>query len=332
MLTLRRFTLTLLFWLLLPFCAFAANDHVTVGVLKYGTMNWEMDVIEQQQLASRYQVELERKPLGSPQALLVALQGGSVDIIVNDWLWASRQKEFGRDYYFFPYSTAGGVLITHPQANIKSLGDLRGKRVGIAGGTANKNWVLYKTFIQQSVGIDLATDVDIKHAAPPMLNALMEQGQLDAVINFWHYAAQLKHLGMPVLADMNDVLKHFAIDSEVPLLGWIFSKTWADANPDLVNRFLNMSYAARQQLKQNDDLWQSIPTFSKKYQGDVQRYLIDDYRNIIPAQFSNQFQASLVKLFTILKSNQSDASLTGNVTSLPDDIFWRGQVIAAPTK
>lgn len=332
MLALRQFRFTLLFWLLLPFSVLAASAQVTVGVLQYGTMNWEMDVIEQQQLASRYNIELNRKPLGSPQALLVALQGGAVDIIVNDWLWVSRQKEFGRDYYFFPYSTAGGVLVTHPNANIKSLADLRGKRVGIAGGTANKNWVLYKTFIKQSTGIDLAQDVIIKHAAPPMLNALMEQGKLDAVINFWHYAAQLKQRGMPVLVDMTDVLEHFSVTSDAPLLGWIFSKTWADQNPDTVNRFLNMSYAARQQLKVNDSLWQAVPSFTKKYQGDVQRYLIADYRQIIPAQFTNQFQQPLLKLFTIIKANQSDAALTGNITELPDDIFWRGQVIATPVQ
>ena len=73
-----------------------------VGVLTYGTLNWELDIAKQDAPEDvGYQLELV--PLGSPQALTIALQGGAVDMIIGDWLWAARQHLHKREFYFYPY-------------------------------------------------------------------------------------------------------------------------------------------------------------------------------------------------------------------------------------
>lgn len=305
----------------LTFTAMAQNT-VRVGVLQYGTLNWEMDVIEQLKLAEEHGLNIERVPLGSPQALLVALQGGKVDMIINDWLWVARQKEVGRDYYFYPYSTAAGVLVARPDANIHSIADLRGKRIGIAGGTANKNYVLYRAFLKARAGIDLPADTTLKFAAPPMLNALIEQGQLDAVINFWHYAAQLNAKGMTTLTTMSSVLDALHIKGDIPVIGWVFSQQWADNNQAALQTFLNASADARQRMKNDDTLWHNIPSFTRKFSDDVRPYLITAYRAGIPDVLEKDDRHQLQSLFSHLRANQDGNALTGTLTDLPDDIFW----------
>ncbi|WP_342805533.1 transporter substrate-binding domain-containing protein [Alteromonas sp. M12] len=316
-------TALVLFLVLLLSATAQASNTIRVGVLKYGTLNWEMDVLEKLQLAKQYNLEVERIPLGSPQALLVALQGGSIDVILNDWLWVARQKEANRDFYFYPYSTAAGALVTHPQSNIHELADLRGKTIGIAGGNTNKNWVLYRAFLKQQANLDLARDVTVKFAAPPMLNALIAKGDLDAVINFWHYAAQLNAQGMPSLVTMPEVLNALNVEGQVPVLGWVFKQQWADKNSETINLFLSMSAQARQLMKHDDDIWRQIPTFSKKYSAQVQPFLMDGYRQGIPDTFVQSQKVQIDALFQLIKANDSQHALTGNLGGLPDDIFWR---------
>ena len=201
------FLLSLLFSSLVLAKDAFAKDVVRVGVLQYGTVNWEMQAIEHLGLQKNDDIQVEAIPLASTQALLVALQGGKVDVILNDWLWVARQKGLGREYRFAPYSSNGGQLVVRNNANIHSLSDLKGKTIGIAGGKTNKNWVLFKTFIQQQTGLILGKDIAVKFGAPPMLNALVKQGDLDGVLNFWHYAAQLNAEGMPTLLTMENLLQ-----------------------------------------------------------------------------------------------------------------------------
>lgn len=110
---------------------FAANT-LRVGVLQYGTVNWEIQTIQARKLEQTYNLSLSVVPLSSPQALLVALQGDKVDVILSDWLWVIRQHEMGRDYRFSPYSTNAGHLVVNGQANIATLKDLKHKILGVA--------------------------------------------------------------------------------------------------------------------------------------------------------------------------------------------------------
>ena len=75
-----------------------------VGVLKFGTVNWELNVIEHHGFAKTEGVELEVVKLASKNASAVALQSGSVDMIVTDWVClTSKGRWRGPD--FFPLLT-----------------------------------------------------------------------------------------------------------------------------------------------------------------------------------------------------------------------------------
>src|SRR2546426_3813799 len=88
------------------------GPHIRIGVLKFGTVSWELDVMQHHGLAAREGVEPKVVSLGSPNATMVALQGGAVDLIVTDWIWVSRQRAEGRPYTFVPYSlTVGGLML-----------------------------------------------------------------------------------------------------------------------------------------------------------------------------------------------------------------------------
>ena len=51
-----------------------AQPEVRVGVLKYGTVNWEIDVIKHHQLDKKYQFELKVTSLASKNASFITAE------------------------------------------------------------------------------------------------------------------------------------------------------------------------------------------------------------------------------------------------------------------
>src|SRR4029077_6625154 len=96
--------------------------------------------------------------LASPQATTVGLQGGSVDVIATDWLWVSRERSGGADFTFSPFTTALGAITRPPNSPIKTLADLKGKRLGVAGGPLDKSWLLMVAYALRTANFDLRSE------------------------------------------------------------------------------------------------------------------------------------------------------------------------------
>ena len=71
---------------------------IRVGVLQFGTINWEMDTIIHHQLDTQRGFRLAVHPFASKNASAVSLQSGAVDVIRTDMCWVSRQRGQGTAY------------------------------------------------------------------------------------------------------------------------------------------------------------------------------------------------------------------------------------------
>ncbi|HYG86931.1 MAG TPA: hypothetical protein VD978_11795 [Azospirillum sp.] len=74
----------------LPATAAADPPTVTVGVLKFGTVTWELDTIHHNGFDVDAGITLNVVELASNQATQIALQAGSVDAIVGSWCCRRR--------------------------------------------------------------------------------------------------------------------------------------------------------------------------------------------------------------------------------------------------
>ncbi len=61
---------------------------LTVGLLPFGTVSWEAAVIKRRASTRRRGLSLEGVRLAGSDAARIAFQGGQVDTIVSDLLWA----------------------------------------------------------------------------------------------------------------------------------------------------------------------------------------------------------------------------------------------------
>ncbi len=301
-------------------------NMIRVGVLKFGTVNWELDVVLTHGLAKQRDIDLVVVPLASKSATQVAIQGGAVDVIVSDWIWVSRQRAEGRDYTFVPYSTAVGALMVNPGHGIATLADLKAKRLGVAGGPVDKSWLLLRAYSRHKLGKDLADFAEPNFAAPPLLNELALRGELPAVLNYWHYSARLEASGMKALLQVKDLLPELGVDGVVPLVGWVFQEKWAQAQRATLTGFLQASFAAKKMLKESDIEWERLRPMLKVSDDATMIALRDAYRAGIPSCFGDSEIAAAKQIFEILDREGGEA-LVGRSRKLSEGTFWTGYTI-----
>lgn len=304
-----------------------AQPEVRVGVLKYGTVNWEIDVIKHHQLDKKFQFDLTVTALASKNASAVALQSKAVDIILSDWLWVNRQRFEQRMYTMYPTSMATGGLYVSANSAVKSLADLKGKKVGIAGGAVDKSWLLLQAYSQKKYGFDLKKQAEPTFAVPPLLNRLMLRGDLDAAINFWHYGARLKAAGYDTLVTVPQMLAEFGIETKIPLLGWVFDQGWANQHPEAITRFLQASLEAKQILLSSDEEWQRIRPLIKAENTAVFSLLKKDYRAGVLREFGSKEIDASQQVFDIL-AEQGGSALVGKATALSEGTFWQNDTLS----
>jgi NitT/TauT family transport system substrate-binding protein len=316
-------TLLLLLIATLSASAAAAPARVRVGVLKFGTVSWELDVMQTHGLAAREGIDVQVVTLASTNATTVALQGGAVDLIVTDWTWVSRQRAEGRPYTFVPYSLTVGGLVVRGDSGIRQLSDLRGKRLGVAGGPVDKSWLFFRAYGRRVLGEDLAKVVEPSFGGPPLLNELVLRGELPAVLNYWQYGARLKAAGMRELISVADVLRALGVAAPVPLLGWAFDERWAAANRPALDAFLRAAYAAKQILVASDAEWQRIQALTGAADAAVLHALRDAFREGTPRRFGRAEIDAAGLAFAIL-AREGGEELVGASRQLSPGTFWDG--------
>ncbi len=293
------------------------------GVLSFGTVNWELDVLKHHGLDRKHGYELQVIGLGGKGSTAVALQGGAVDAIVTDWIWVSRQRAEGKDYTFVPHSVAVGGLIVRPDAGIGSVADLKGRKIGIAGGPVDKNWLMLRAYAKKIMGEDLKEVAEPTFAAPPLLNMIMLRGDIPAALNFWHYGARLKAAGMKELISVSELLPALGVKRRPPLIGWVFSESWARDNGAVVQGFLKSLYAAKKIMAESDAEWERIRPLIKAEDDATFRSLRDAYRAGIPESFNDDDVAAAAALFDTL-AEYGGAELVGPGGALSQGTFWSG--------
>lgn len=251
---------------------------IKIGVVAFGTLQWELTVIQQQGLDKAENIELNLILLANPQAGKIALHAGTIDIGVADWFWVSNQRTNNNSpLTFAPYSATAGALMVPETSKITSIKQLTKKRIGIAGGEIDKNWLLLQTLASTQYKLDLDESANKTYGAPPILNQQLLQGRLDALLTYWHYAAQLEAHGYKRLLDGAKMLKLLGVEQTLPTLGYIFDENWANQHRQAIQRFLKISRQAKNLICTSDKIWNTVLPLTRSNNKQAQTILHQRY-------------------------------------------------------
>jgi NitT/TauT family transport system substrate-binding protein len=286
---------------LAPMIASHAAETVRVAVQKTGTFAWELAVIRAHGLDRQANLSVQVQELASPEAGKVALRAGGADIIISDWLWVSRERALGAKLVFYPYSSALGAVMVPDASPVRTLGDLRGRSLAVAGGPIDKSWLLLQASLKQA-GIDLKSESTIIYGAPPLLAAKALDGEVDANLNYWNFCAALEAKGFRRVADIEDILPKLGAKGRTAMIGYVFDEEWANKNHDLVARFIAMTRAAKDIMANSDAEWDRIAPLTGASDPATLRAYRDRYRDGIPHRAIDDEEADARILYRVLAS------------------------------
>ncbi len=302
-----------------------AETTVKVAVLKYGTVSWLLDVIKNHKLDKKEGFDLELVQLAGNQAAQVALMSKEADTTVTDWFWVLQQRALGAKFVFIPYSAALGSLIVPANSPIKSVADLKGKRIGVAGSPIDKSWLLIRAYGKKLGVGDLAETATPMFAAPPLVNEQLVSGQVDAIVNYWNFAARLEAQGYRRVASIADLMKAFDIPAPLPLVGFVVSGDFADEQPKLLRAFTNAMQNAQRLLLTSDAEWDRIRPLMQVTSEEEFKVMRDRYREGLLHTWGDRDRKAAAKLFDLMAETGGEA-VTGKGVKFDPDIFWSGLV------
>lgn len=298
----------------------AAGASVRISSVKSGSVSWLLETIKAEGIDKKHSLDLDVLNVANNTAAPVALLSGDADVIVSDWTWALRQRARGQDLKFAPYSTALGCLMVGKNNPAQSLADLEGKKIGVAGTGIDKSWVLLRAYSRKVLNKDVAKFVEPIFGAAPLVTEEFNSGRLDAVLDFWTYAARLKANGARELLTMAHVIEAMGISPTPALVGFVWSeKTVADrAVP--IEELLRAVADANTVLAKSDEAWERLRPLIKPASDAELDALKDYYRSGITNTWGAAETAAAEKL-TQLLIELGDTELIGNGTQFDPKLF-----------
>ena len=311
--------LIILFLILISFRG--APKDLKVAVLKYGSVNWELDVLNYHGLDEKFNLKLKKIQMTNKDAAAIAFLSGAVDIFVTDWIWVSKQRYKGKKYTFLPYSSAAGGLVIRKDSKITSLRELKNMRVGVAGGSIDKSWLFFRAFFKKEYGEDPTSFFKISFAAPPLINGLLKNGNLDAGINYWNYVARLESQGFKSIIYIEDILPALGIKGDVPLIGYVFKEDLISNDDGLLKRFFQATYEARKILEESDDEWNRIKKLTGAKDDEMLKTIREGFRKGIPRSNDEVLIRNISKAYNILM-DIGGKKLVGEGAKLAKGTIW----------
>ncbi|MEQ1696365.1 MAG: ABC transporter substrate-binding protein [Hyphomicrobiaceae bacterium] len=295
-----------------------------VGSVKFGSLNWLMETIKAEGIATALGLDVTSVELSNNQAGPISLLSGGSDLIVSDWTWALRQRGLGEALKFAPYSSTLGGVVVPAASPIKSLTDLAGKRIGVAGSGIDKSWLLLQAYSRKKLSFDIASKATVQFGAAPLLSEQVRDGSLDACLNFWTQNVRLSALGFRQIIGMTDVMTQLAINPVPAFVGFVWKEQTQTAKQPQLFAFLKAVDQANAILAGSDAkadvAWARIKPLMKAASDAEATALRAAYTSGISRAWTSADMTSADKIMKLL-IEAGDTEFVGAATKFDPKLF-----------
>ena len=278
-----------------------AADILRIGLQTTGTFAWQLDVIRRHGLADSAGLDLKISQFASPDAGKLALNSGSVDVAVVDWLWVARARALGAKLLFYPYSSAAGAVMVKGDSAVRQIGDLKGRVLAVAGGPLDKSWLIVQVAAIRA-GIDLKRETTLEYGAPPLIAQKLQQGEAAAGLNFWNFCARLEALGYRRILDVRDAEATLGLKQPVALIGYVFSEQFVASHRRTIDRFIAVTQKANDIMLRSDQEWDALRPLIKAEDEATFKAYRDRTREGMPRRPISEEETDARALFSTLAS------------------------------
>ena len=236
-----------------PACASAQDKPLTplrIATLKIASQT-DVWVAQQRGIYAKNGIDAKISFFNTGAQSIPAMQGGAVDVLLSIPGIGMVAMERGIDLAAIfqdeiahaapPDSASVQVMESSP---IKSLADLRGKKIGV-GGLSTQNTIAVKMLLDKA-GVDLSSVSMSEVPFTAMVNAI-KAGHVDAVVPIDPFTTQLRLSGGRVIA-----WNYVESVPEQPLGVWFTKASFARSNPQVIDAFIRSMKEAVDYLRADE--------------------------------------------------------------------------------
>jgi NitT/TauT family transport system substrate-binding protein len=234
-----------------------AGDGGTVKIMinPAGTMGIGPAVIKKYGFDKKHGINLEVVSYSDQKSATAAIQSGSAEMVVFDWLAAARLRASGTPVVgIAPFLTYVNSVVVTKDSPLKTLADLKGKRVGVAHKTGF-DWIIMQAAAQKLYKMDLGKDIEVREGAVPLLRGLIEKGDLDATQMWNSLAPEMLASGKyRTMVSIRELTQQMGLPT-VPFLFFSMREDYAKAHPGNARAFVAAYQDAVEVLMKDDEVW-----------------------------------------------------------------------------
>lgn len=232
--------------------AHAAPDVVRLGNLKfahYGAVSY------MKELAPKYNLVIEERMFAKGLDILPATIAGEIDIAASALDAAVAGRASGVPIYVVAGFAKGGArIVVRPDLNIKTIADLKGKKVGVARGGAQE-LLLYAELAKYNLTWSDQPGKDVQIFFMPFadLNQALMQKNIDAISQSEPQSSQAINKGYGV-----ELLKPYDTPLGEPVRALVMTEKMYNEKRDVAERVLKLFVEATK-------TFQDDPKLAEKY-------------------------------------------------------------------
>ena len=233
----------------------------------------------------------------------------------------AADSALGAKLLFYPYSSAVGSVMVKADSPLRSLGDLKGRVVAVAGGPLDKGWLIVQAAAIRQ-GIDLKREATLQYGAPPLIFQKLQQGEAEASLNYWNFCARLEAQGYRRLLDVREAEVALGLEEPVALIGYAFSEDFVTGHKGTIDRFIAIVQNANDIMRRSDEEWDALrPLMNAEDQSTFQAYR-DQTREGMPRRTVKAEQADARALFRTL-ADIGGPELVGPLQELDPGLYYQ---------
>ena len=242
----------------------SAQVKVQLGDLAQSLNEVASRVIIDQKLDKKYGIAVEYRAYPTLDGLFTAIRGKNVDVGFAGWTAIAQFRSKGFPVTtIFPVGRGVTVDVIVPQNSpIKSIADLKGKKVGTFAGAAGTATVLFRVIASKLHGFDPGKTGDLQFAGPGLLPALLDKGEIDAAVMFDPIAAKLEGSGKyRSIGNLADAYKA-ATGDDFLWIGYSTNDDFMKREPEALKNFTRAWLDAVKYVKSHPEVFEA---YGKKY-------------------------------------------------------------------
>lgn len=224
-----------------------------------GTQRFPIYVMRTKGIGDKYNLKAEEIPVSGPQAQYTTMQTGDFQVSTTAWFPIVLMRAKGFKFSIvFPVSSYTDDLVVRADSSLKSMADLKGKRIGISGGPASSGTWIFRTEAVRFFEFDPMKESKVQFGAAPLLIGLLENNELDAIlIQNPQVVRLLETKKFRSLASFGDIWRE-KTGQDVMLVTIVVNEEWAKANRDVAKRFVAAFKESAEYLKAHAEIWPEI--------------------------------------------------------------------------